>query len=1299
MKDYFLLLLCLFLLCLLLPCGPAPAQTPKGWTVEIRQSLPQKMLRGYGSLAARFTQYRDSSGRQASLLVLYAPTPGKAALTLGKYSSDLHELGEVTGDTLAVGGRTVPLSVAPQQGVIAAFRQGATVYVAAAEDRADLPRVLALTPLAAPGGRDFTGSAVPTYLDFFDKYGWGFYYDMFTEPDGQRDTYDHRQDYDFAKKTGVNLHFQAVANGSDTAEGIIGWPKVEAGIEIARQQGVPVYVAPFAKNGPSWLQNLYPDDQGFQMPDFVGRLYSPGYGGTVYGPFMPMWASRDAENTQLDMMAPLVRKYSRYPNVVGFMEPHEEMSHSTPPVMSSYGPVADAAYRDYLRGKYGTPQAVDRRWYAGAGRVHQWADVRVPEVASFLGWEPGAFDLKGVWRIAQDKSLPPADAARWYAADMDDSHWEQMTAPGDDRAILRRADRSPGIFRRTFDLPGGALDHLKSAGGGKVYLYIWDMESDQSSALEAALNGTSVGKFTNPSNGPSWCCFEVSSALKAGGNQLSLHLPWGELSYKIYLSSHAPRSYPALSPGEDAQWVDFRDFTTWTQGDSIRRGMEMIRREDEDKYIRLPSPFEPIDVEKADAEDFGGMFHDTGGMSGGWNDELPAQARSAGLPASAEPSQPPHNLSELKAVIGRWSTEGLNSIDYFGNMGDIQWNPELHTWFEAHQPLVHLFGKYHSARAQVVVLEGKRSQHLTDFPWNKFTSELTWWNRRGPLGIAYALPCPRDMIVESDLVRGNVDKYHVIIDDNTLVMDDALLARIEEWVRAGGIFMTYGHTGQHSPLAADTWAISRLTGYRVVGDNDNSGFRVVPGQTILTNPLLSVPDADGKPHRLAGAGLLLQKAAPECRDLMAWEGDQGIALGVRPLGKGYVIDSGATYDGAVPSLILPDLLRWCGVKLGMPSADGCRVADFGSNSGLSDVHVVWGENVGSQTATTLRVPHAAATTMRDISTGATLAGTKATDGSVAYPGLAIGPGETRAFLSPRHAIASAPLEWLRLQRDWWQGTRKPAPAPPFPSFPNTLDLTMDNVFSPIPADATDLSPWVGAGVDDHAWKRLDFGLWSAAYPDVKRGVFRRKFTIPAGWKAGRSWLWFGAWEGDNLRPPYTGKVFLDGKQIMESRVSNSKMDDDYTNQLAPGPHLLAVSLEGSTTLNGPKANVWVEHLPEPALRQSLAGSWGEGPDGKEITLPGPASLVGARRTFIPLPEGKGKTVMLFEDGENPVTGILFNGHWLSRSYSQTRGTHFRMNLTPYVKWGQENDIELRPTYSAAIEVSTIEVRYYNPGTL
>ena len=55
-------------------------------------------------------------------------------------------------------------------------------------------------------------------------------------------------------------------------------------------------------------------------------------------------------------------------------------------------------------------------------------------------------------------------------------------------------------------------------------------------------------------------------------------------------------------------------------------------------------------------------------------------------------------------------------------------------------------------------------------------------------------------------------------------------------------------------------------------------------------------------HKVSiGAGLLLAKVAPECQDILAWPGKAGIAMGVRPLGKGKVITMGTAMPGGVPA--------------------------------------------------------------------------------------------------------------------------------------------------------------------------------------------------------------------------------------------------------------------------------------------------------------------------------------------------------------------------------------------------------------
>ena len=253
--------------------------------------------------------------------------------------------------------------------------------------------------------------------------------------------------------------------------------------------------------------------------------------------------------------------------------------------------------------------------------------------------------------------------------------------------------------------------------------------------------------------------------------------------------------------------------------------------------------------------------------------------------------------------------------------------------------------------------------------------------------------------------------------------------------------------------------------------------------------------------------MYLEKVAPECQDILRWPGKAGIAMGVRRLDKGKVITMGTPMSNAPDGWV--ELLAWCGVSVpATPTAPGCRVAHFVSNNGLYDVYVVWAQDRESTkgrgtllkgpATVTLTVPGTQAT-MVSVLTGVPVTG-KVVGDKVEFAGLKVEPLETYAFLAPRRAILTAPLAWLKLQRDWWKGTKRPAPAPEIKPHRNTLSLDADWAFLPLPAQLKDAQSLVGPAVDDSSWTRMDIGVWyGPKFPDTKRGVFRKRFTVPADW--------------------------------------------------------------------------------------------------------------------------------------------------------------------------------------------------------
>jgi hypothetical protein len=95
------------------------------------------------------------------------------------------------------------------------------------------------------------------------------------------------------------------------------------------------------------------------------------------------------------------------------------LSHSPCDLLIDFGPDADQSYRAFLKTRYETISDLSKRYTGVATGLHSWDQVRVPELASFLGWGPDAVDLSGTWKISYDASFESASAA----VHLDDSKW------------------------------------------------------------------------------------------------------------------------------------------------------------------------------------------------------------------------------------------------------------------------------------------------------------------------------------------------------------------------------------------------------------------------------------------------------------------------------------------------------------------------------------------------------------------------------------------------------------------------------------------------------------------------------------------------------------------------------------------------------------------------------------------------------------------------------------------------------------------------------------------------------------
>jgi len=1285
-----------------------PSSKPVTWSGE--KVIESRQLRGFGTVEAVFRETTQGS----SLLEISAESEEKAQLILAKYLSDLKVTPGVNPNKLQIGGKSVPLWVVSGQGAIAAARSGSKVFIAAALTNTGIEDVL-------PGGMGTNWAkavfdpevTVPMWLDRWDQFGFRFYYRPWEKPKDKAmaENYDYSKEFEFAEQSDRSgFVFWSGPEQTDTAEGLRNDPWWDWAARAAEARKLPVGLN-IMGGGPGfgWFYNRFREQEAQKMPDYCGTYHGIAdshHGGSGF----TSWNSTTAEDAMMGNLLPIVKKMASTGTLTTVLEPHGELRHGDYDVFMEYGDVADATFRPYLEKKYKTIEALNAAW---GSSYKDWSEVKVPEVATFLGWGPNAIELGGAWKIAQEPGFDPqkktpANAqpepskapAEWFGELFDDTAWPVVMAPGHDRTMF--LPKQPAVYRRTIDITPEWLQK-----NPKVWIYLWDLNTAYNQPVQIYINGVKAAEDLCKHPSPHWMAAEIAKYLKPGRNQISLRLPSGYLAYKVYLSGSAPIQYPALGKEANARWVDFVSWIGWSRVHTAQRGVEMIRQATPDVQIDLMAPDFYADGVKEIAQMYGGNFKNTGYMGGFWADYLPAQMRGADFPFSLEPGGPASDLPGFKKQMGLYHTEGLQGVDYFIHVGNIMWNSDIRGHFQQTLPMIRFIGKYHAPKADTAFLWATRNKALTGFPWGNDpnTNLPSGWNCKGIGDTLLANGYPRDGLSESDFENGNASRYKVIIDTNTSILDEDMVRRIEDYVRGGGTFVTFAQTGRHTPTQPDSWPISRLTGYEVLSTDKPAPGSPTPGSP--NQPLSPVPGQDiypeldewmQSPHI---TGLRMKKVADDAQDLLMWK-DGTVAAGVRKIGEGQIIQLGARANGAVwlglDTKAFQRILDWRGVtKIPAHITDPALLKDlimrhYVSNNGLYDVWVIFNQSDKTPAKATIQFDNAALTEALELENNTFV---PITDGKLTD--LAFDPLQTRLFLTPRNQIALAPLRWFELQRNWWRGTTPPPdkelPAPPHKF---SLDLGADWAFRPL-TEGEDGTAFSGTDVDDASWEKMPLSVWSL--PDkteIKRAILRKSFTVPATWSEGDIDLWIQSWQQSTFIDK--GRVWLDGKLIRDWNSAGLAGVNPDGVLKAGTSHVLAVEIEGKDALVGSRGTAWLWHWPKPEAIIDLAGEWSPSTDAMNYTapikLPGNYNAFTLRRNvFIPSVHSS-KNVLLDVSGEGPNLGVLINGRWMRRLH-HIIGTRYQLNLTPWIKFGAENEIELiRLNGSGPAKISSVDLRFY-----
>ncbi len=1255
--------------------------TAGGGLVAAAESFPEQTLRGFGPVAAEYTE----NGANSSILTVRTAAADKAALWQAKYHSDLtRTVGRVTErEFKGPRGAFHGYEFADGNGCSVAVRVGKTLHLAYGRTPAELVSTLIRAGITPTAENTRSTAAIPMFLDSFDQYAFRFYYRPDSAPgDVPYAEYDPQQEFDFAAKLGkLGFVFWAEIHNADFAAGLFNDHKWNWAYRLARQRKLPVVLNTNFTSGPS-IANHFREDNVVSMPGYAGSFHSVGdpfFGGVG----TTSWASGDARKAELQQLQQLIRKYGGADEVIEFLEPHGELNHGAYTVFLEDGPLVDRSFREFLKERYGTLDAVSQRYFGRPGVLKSWEQLRLPAIAEFAGWNERLLDLAGEWRIGYLKLKPgqpepntnnlagdnkfeaEPTPPEYYRPDFDDSDWPRVRhMPGSDQSLF--LPKQPAVLRRQFT--------LKQKPEERIWLYLWDLNCGQNDEVEIHLNGKKIATDPMRHATPHWGAYEVTGALQAGKNLLAVRLPKGAIAYQVYLSRAEPRKYPFVKPGWNARWVDFSDWQGWSRNRAVEQGVAAIREVEPDKSIVSMAPDTYTNQLREIARRYGAHFHNTGYMTAFFAEYLPMLMRGADLPFTLEPSQPARNLTEFKGLTGLCMIEGVNAIHYFIHVGNIYWDPEIREYFEKILPALKLLGQQHQEKSDLAVLFDSDINALLGYPWLPdgnvaYPSGYWMWRFNETLMRDY----PIDALVPADFTNGLADRYRIIFDANNTVMRPETIKGIEQWVRNGGIFVAMTQTGRHSPEEADSWPIRELTGYQALAISEYDE-RNNPKRNEEFGPLRnqSVFNPGDFPEWQNGDGVKLKSIASDTTPLLRWR-DGSVAAGMRKLGKGWVITFGLRTPTwyANTYQLLTALLRWAEARpLELVAEAPLIPRHYLSNNGLYDIWVLWNSDLKKSVPYRFHFRRQQPGKLTDLLSG------RPGDLSGELP-----PLEFKVLTSPRTDPARAARRWFLLQCGRWQGAEKPPVTVNDRKYDytrNTLSLNGDWEVRELDADAS-ITKLLRT---DEGWSRRELGPWLLG-SEVKgdRFLARRTFTVPPTWKDGEILFWCS---GNYLDGAIDGryKVYLDGKEIADPGpnrgVGHLKLD------LKPGATAtLALEIQNRhARFRGLKGDCFLSFLPKPDRELDLSGTWEafagiQAAKSKAQKLPGEVVGSAFRRT-VRLPKlAPGTRVFLKWTSDSDLLGVLVNGHYVRRHHHRI-GELTWLDVTPWIRAGAENELTLLP---------------------
>ncbi len=1230
-------------------------------------------LRGYRA----FTGTDKIVGEQKSQVEVRSfdfESPERASIFASKIYTDYQEtIGNVLATITTSKGPVDAISLQGTDFILPLIeRDGKKVTVLIGQDqgalKAQADTLLTAIPLRA------TEVKHPQYMDKWDQYCmgvWNRISDMREDPTHKTpESY-----YGWLAKIGLNPQLVGATDSQDLTanDNLLRWIRKYFSAADTHYQNV------------EWLQ-AYPDL--YNRNPFLSSFDGPGmmtpwsyYGETPHAPGL----LRDVQHAPI--MKEL-RDYTHDDNLMAILDPDGEVGPFPYFKWGEYGPVQRRNFVRYLRDvRHFSLTDVSRRYFGKPDALASWDDITLADWRTFYGWDDHAsLDLQGEWHVMREGDAPGLRLG-WQSPAFNDADWIRLSYPGDMTlyTLPDGGNPKPLWMRRTIKVNPQQFP-------GTIYLSVAPL-CDQ--AVQVFVDGKRIGQIAPRFHtGKVFGQFDVTQlvhdnptlavALRFGANDI----PCGP----VFLTSKPLQDFPTEDPLLNARRFDLFDFMDWAVSDSVGSTLRQIRSIDPDRPIKVHA-YDSSAWGYKITNELGGYSHHTG-AGAGWAYTVPKQYDlTRETQDSCETGGSMETPRNIKGLIGCLAFMGKNAHDYFYDLQDITKDPAVLDWWVKRLPEMRLLGRMNVDESPLACLRGLRNSGYV----GEFYKTENW--RYG-----YNLTKGGEMTPLLDEIRvgeGHLP-YPAILDEGTVVWDEAMATSLQKYVEEGGTLFLTAPCGLHTPTQRNADPGATLAGVKIVGKStDSIHVQLTAADPVFGNRIGDVGNTG--PHLMSEAHVI---TALPGTDVIGTTDVGQPAITRRAIGKGAVYYcAGGNWPGAIQQEILNHFAPKVFATKEGTGVDLLRT--FRSNNGCEDLMMVRG--LGGNPATIHWTFDYTPTAIYNPVTNEQIPAT--IDGTTATFTVKLDDWDFACYAARRPDIREQFSHWLQRQTEIWHGLIKGDPLPDPPLF-RTLDLNRG--WKLVQTNSKDDAE-KRMGMDDQPAGLVptDLGWWSAPGTGLKsgRGVFglyRRDFKLPAGWEKnatialnvdGRVYNWPQVGFGG----PST--IYFNGKQIWSGDSLNQSVCFDVTGNLKPGgDNRIEIVHEGEGVL----ANIQVVRTVTPDTTVNLAGDW-QAIDGlqsvRTIQLPGKAKTSFVYRDVTVPKEQAGKEVWVRVDteGVGSSTFVIINGR---ERYPVTRPDNSRpmeVNITPEVRFGETNRILIgsgamggwRTDYQ---EYRKLELCFYKPGS-